>query len=351
MKREKKILDKVREKTGKFPKGKQNSIIDIEKVKVGHLTVNKNIKDDSGKRISIRTGLTAILPYPLEKEMRLFMGSFIFRGKNEITGYEVMDDFCYVNSPIAITNSFNVGRVYDAILTYGFSLGRDETWPPVVIGVNDSYLNNMEQSFLEEKEILEAFRGASDTKTEEGSVGIGVGLRAFGWKGGIGTSSRILSFGNKQFTLGVLVVSNHGNKTFSKEGEATSNILGHKEGSLTIIIGVDIPLIPYQIKQITSSIVVNMPSINTSIDDSDSITCVLFSTANAMPMGRERFEVYDFQLIDESFLKKILLAGSEAIQEAILSSLLKATAVEGKSGRKIEAIPDDEFERLLKEFG
>jgi len=70
-----------------------------------------------------------------------------------------------------------------------------------------------------------------------------------------------------------------------------------------------------------------------------------------MPMERERFEVYDFQLIDESFLKKILLAGSEAIQEAILSSLLKAMAVEGKLGRKIEAIPDDEFERLLKEFG
>ena len=130
-----------------------------------------------------------MLPYQMEKEMRLFTGIFILRGKNEITGYEVTDDFCYLNSPIVITNSFNVGRAYNAILSYGFSLNRAEIWPPFVISVNDSYLNDMRKSFLDEKGILNVFQNASNSKVEEGSIGIGLGLRAFGWKGGIGTSS------------------------------------------------------------------------------------------------------------------------------------------------------------------
>ena len=98
MSKKKKTLEKMRLKLGKFPRGEKNSITDIKDVKVGHLTINKDIDDSSGKKVSIRTGLTAVLPYPMKKEMRLFTKSFTLRDRNEMTGLEVMDDFSYLNS-------------------------------------------------------------------------------------------------------------------------------------------------------------------------------------------------------------------------------------------------------------
>ncbi|NIO22284.1 MAG: hypothetical protein GTN76_16540, partial [Candidatus Aenigmarchaeota archaeon] len=289
MNRKEKITTETKLKTGKYPRGEKNSITDIKGVKVGHLTVNKNIQRSPGNREgTIRTGLTAILPYPMAKEMRLFTGMFMLRGKNEITGYEVMDDFCYLNSPLVITNSFNVGRAYNAILSYGFSLNRMEIWPPFVIGVNDSYLNDMRTSLLDEKEILHVFHNASSGTVEEGSVGIGLGLRAFGWKGGIGTSSRIFHLGHQQFCCGVLVASNYGNQKSLVRQEAESDLMQNGDGSLIIIAGTNIPLVPYQIKQITSSLVSSLPSVNVLNNCLDSITCVLFSTANPMSMENER---------------------------------------------------------------
>jgi len=351
MNRKEKIVAEMKLKTGKFPRGGKNSITDINGIKVGHLTINKNIQESPGKTGIIRTGLTAILPYPMEKEIRLFAGSFVLRGKNEITGYEVMDDFCYLNSPLVITNSFNVGRAYNAILTYGFSIGRYETWPPFVIDINDSYLNDMRKSILDEKEILNTFHNASSGKVEEGSVGIGLGLRAYGWKGGIGTSSRILYLGHQQFCCGVLVASNYGNQNSLKKPKTESNSTRNGDGSLIIIVGVDIPLAPYQIKLITSSLVSSLSSVNILNNCLDSISCILFSTANPMSMEKEGPSIYEFRLVDDSLLAEIILAGTEAIKEAIFNSLLKTTSVKGRLGRKIETIPDNEFKKLLKEFG
>lgn len=351
MNRKEKITSEMKFKKGKFPRGEKNSITDINGVKVGHLTINKNIQEPSGKTGIIRTGLTAILPYPMAKEMRLFTGMFMLRGKNEVTGYEVTDDFHYLNSPLVITNSFNVGRVYDAILSYGFSLNRVEIWPPFVISVNDSYLNDMRNSLLDEKEILNVFHNASSNKVEEGSVGIGLGLRAFGWKGGIGTSSRILYLGQQQFCCGVLVASNYGNQKSLEKQETESNPTRNGDGSLIIIAGTDIPLVPYQIKQITSSLVSSLSPVNILNNCLDSITCVLFSTANSMSMENEGPSIFEFELVDDSLLAEIILAGTEAIKEAIFNSLLKATPVEGRLGRRIETIPDNEFKKLLKQFG
>lgn len=351
MNSKKTFIEKMRSIARKFPRGEKNAITDIPGVKVGHFTINKDIQQNSNKKFFIRTGLTAVLPYPMEKEMRLFAGSVTLRGKNEMTGYEVTDDFCYLNSPIVITNSFNVGRAYNAILSYGFFLGRDEIWPPFVIGINDSLVNDMRRSLLNENEILNAFRNASETSVAEGSVGIGLGLKAFGWKGGIGTSSRKLIICNKQFTVGVLVATNCGNKRLFKKGKNTlSSKHDDTEGSLTLIVGVDIPVAPYQIRQISTSLVSNLAPLKTLKNCSDSITCVLFSTANSMSMKREENFIFDFQIIDDALLEKIALAGSEATNEAILHSLLKATPIKGKMGRKIETITDLEFKKLSKEF-
>ena len=325
------------QRTDLFPRGQKNSITDVPGVKAGHLTVQKDFQDGPEKTVVIRTGLTAVLPYAMEKEMRLFAGFFILNGKGEMTGYETMDDFCYLNSPIIITNSFNVGAAYNAILSYGFALKRAEVWPPLVIGVDDSYLDDMTGYVFKEEEILDAFSKASDGPLEEGSVGAGLGLRALDWKGGIGSASRIFGLGERQYTLGVLVASNHGN-TDPNPG-----------GSLTIVVGTDVPVLPHQIKRIVCGIAVNF-SAGTKPSVTDTISCLLFSTANPMSMENEGPRLFDYQMIDDSFLGQIIGAGREAAGEAILNSLSRAATVQGKSARVVRTIPDSELVKFTQKM-
>jgi D-aminopeptidase len=303
-----------------FDKGLKNSITDIGGVKVGYLTVSRDIERPAGEKTAIRTGLTAVLPYPMEKEKKVFIGSSRLRWKNEMTGYEVTDDFCYVNSPIALTNTFNVGRVYNAILSYGFAIGRDEVWPPFVIGLNDSYANSMRSGFLDEEDILQSLHNASSGPVEEGSVGVGIGLKSLGWKGGIGTSSRIISLEKRQFTCGALVASNFGNRESSMNSESGFRFAKEEASSLTLILGVDIPLVPFQIKQITSSVICDLASKPGLDIHSDAVLCVLFSTANAMSMENDRPLLHDFEMTDDTFIGTINLAALEAAHEAIAHS-------------------------------
>jgi len=337
---------------GDFERGPKNSITDIKGVKVGHLTIHKDLKDRSGKKICIRTGLTAIIPYDMKEEKRLFAACFLFRCKNEITGYEVIDDFCYLNSPVVISNSYNIGKVYNAVLSHGFSLGRTEIWPPVVLGVNDSHLNDMNKFSLDENQVLQTLRDCSSGPTEKGSVGIGLGLRAFGWKGGIGTSSRRLSLDNRQFSIGVLAAANHGNtiKPEMEKSEQNINKSGHENGSLIIVLATDIPLVPYQIRPIATSLVAALPSVNILENPKDSITCFLFSTANAMSLEDDGPLVFVYSLVNDSAVETIVKAGTEAIKEAILCSLLLSAPIQGRLGRKVETIPDKEFKKIQKQF-
>lgn len=344
-------LELIRANRREFQPGPQNGLTDIQGVKVGHLTINQDSQDESGEKIAIRTGLTAVVPCEMKEEKRLLAGFFGFRSHNEITGYEVEDDFCYLNSPLILSNSCNIGRAYNAILTYGFSLGRVEIWPPVVLGVNDSWLNDMGKSSIDENQIVKLLHESSSSKVEEGSLGIGFGLRAFGWKGGIGTCSRIFSWGGKKFTLGVLAASNHGNKPEpqleSPIGKSGATLT---PGSLILILAVDAPLVPFQIQRITSSLVVGLPPVNTLNNCLDSVTCFLFSTANAMSLKNDGPLVFDYSLVDDSALEILIRAGAEATREAILRSLLLSSPVQGRLGRKAISIPDQEFQKILNQF-
>jgi D-aminopeptidase len=246
----------------------------------------------------------------------------------------VLDDFCYLNSPIVITNGFNVGAVYNAIFSYALVLKRVEIWPPLVIGIDDSYLSDMTRYVFKEEEILDTLSKASDGPVQEGSVGAGLGLTTLGRKGGIGSASRILSISGKPFTLGALVASNHSHKDLDKD-----------RGSLTVILGTDIPVLPHQIKRIVQGLANSVPS-SVQPDFADTVTCLVFSTANPMSMENEGPRVFDYEMIDDSFLGQITRAGREAVGEAILNSLLKATPVRGKLGRVTQTIPDSELAKF-----
>ncbi len=344
-------LELLKANRGEFQPGPKNCLTDVQGVRVGHLTLNQDLHDESGEKTAIRTGLTAVVPCDMKEEKRLLAGFFDFRSHNEITGYEVEDDFCYLNSPLILSNSYNVGRAYNAILAYGFSIRRAEIWPPVVLGVDDSWLNDTDKSSIDEKQIVKLLHDSSSSQVEEGSVGIGLGLRAFGWKGGIGTCSRIFSWGEEEFSVGVLAASNHGNKPEPQmRGSKGKSGATQTQGSLILVLAVDIPLVPFQIQRVTSSLVVSLPPINTLKNCLDSVTCFLFTTANAMSLKDDGPLVFDYSLVNDSALEILIRAGAEATREAILRSLLLSSPVQGRLGRKTYSIPDQEFQKLLNQF-
>ncbi len=335
-----------------YPHGEKNAIVDVGDIRVGHLSISRDAHNPSGPTDMVRTGLTAVIPGDMNEENRYFFGFFPFRNRQEITGYAVTEDFCYLNSPIMLANSYNLGIAYNAVLSFGFQLGRTEIWPPVVLSFDDSYLNGQKGSVVEDKDVIQLLRNASNHSVQEGSVGAGLGLHAFDWKGGIGTSSRLFSISGRQFSVGALVASNHGNSELSDKPDLIHDeqSRSEKKGSLTIILATDMPLLPHQIKKVSTSIVVALPSAHTVKNSTDSITCVLFSLANAMSLKDDGPKVFDYMVADDSSLSTMIRAGLESVTEAVLRSLCLSESVAGQGNRRLENIPEESLGALIQVF-
>jgi D-aminopeptidase len=335
-----------------YPHGKKNAIVDVGDIRVGHLTVSRDAHNPSGMTEMVRTGLTAVIPGDMNEENRYFFGFFPLRNMQEITGYAVTEDFCYLNSPIVLTNSYNLGTAYNAVLSFGFQLGRTEIWPPVLLSIDDSYINGQKEHVIEDKDVIQLLRNASNHSVQEGSVGVGLGLHAFDWKGGIGTSSRLFSISGKPFSVGALVASNHGTSELSDRADLNHDQQRRyeKKGSLTIVLATDMPLLPHQIKKVSTSVVVSLPSTNTVKNSNDSVTCVLFSLANAMSLKDDGPKVFDYTVADDSSLGTMIRAGLESVTEAVLRSLCLSESVEGQGNRRLDNIPDESFGALIQVF-
>lgn len=317
--------------------GAKNAITDVAGVQVGHLTFQRDIPGPSGETVAARTGLTAVFPSPMERELRFFFAAHSLGPGAEITGFEVTDDFAYLNSPLVLVNAAHVGRAYNAVLSYGFALKRGEIWPPVVIGLNDSWLNGMDGECLEEADILEAFRRATDGKPEEGSVGAGTGLRAMGGKGGVGTSSRRIVIGETPYMCGVLAASNFGNAP-GADGKPQAVRKGEDEGALVLITALDVPLLPHQLGRITRGLVARMEGSLPKGGFSDAVVGATFTTANAMNLSEGGPPEFGFRSVADVHLDTIAEAARRAASEAVARSLLQAKPVRGRAGRALETI-------------
>ena len=333
-------------------RGKKNALVDVGDIRVGHLTISRDDRDASGAKIPIRTGLTAIEPGDLKDENRYFFGFFPFRNVQDITGYAVTEDFCYLNSPILLTNSYDLGTAYNAVLSYGFQMGRIEIWPPVVLSIDDSYLNAQTEPVVNDTDVIRCLQNSSNLSVEEGSVGIGLGLQTSAWKGGIGTSSRLFSIDGKEFSVGALVASNSGSPYFSERAnEDPEEKQRHaRRGSLTLVLATDMPLLPYQIKMVSSGVVVSLPSVHMIKNETDSINCLLFSLANPMSLKNDGPKVFDYVAVDDSTLPILIRAGLESVAEALLRSLCLSSSVSGKGDRTSNNIPEDAFLSLAEQL-
>ena len=313
---------------GTLPPGPLNAITDVAGVRVGQTTL---IRGDN-----VRTGVTAILPHGgnLFRE-KVPAAIFVGNGFGKLMGYTQVEELGEIESPIVLTSTLNVPRVADAVIDYMLALPGNEDVRSinVVVGeTNDGTLNDIRSRPVGRDEVFAAIKSAKEGPVEEGAVGAGTGTIAFGWKGGIGTSSR--KAGN--YTVGVLVQTNFGG--FLQIGGLTignASSAAPAKGSCMIIVATDAPVDARNLKRMAARAIMGMARTGAAGSNGSGDYAIAFSTCRRTGGGA-------CPLLDNDAMSPLFLATIEATEEAIINSLLKATTTTG-NGHNIEALP---LERL-----
>jgi len=321
---------------GILPPGALNAITDVAGVRVGQTTV---IRGEN-----VRTGVTAILPHGgnLFRE-KVPAAVFVGNGFGKLTGSTQIDELGEIESPILLTSTLNVPRVADAVIDYMLALPGNEDVKSinVVVGeTNDGRLNDIRSRPVGRDEVLAAIRGAATGAVEEGSVGAGTGTVAFGWKGGIGTSSRKLPAKLGGWTVGVLVQTNFGG-ILTIDGVPVGRALGqyylkneleNANGSCMIVIATDAPVDARNLKRMAARAMMGMARTGAAGTNGSGDYAIAFSTARNATT-----------LVKNDDMSPLFLAVIEAAEEAIDDSLFKAVSV----GGGVEALPIDRVLALL----
>ena len=329
---------------GKLPKGKLNKITDVKGVKVGHSTINT---EDS------KTGVTVILP--MEDNIfsnKLIAASYVLNGFGKTAGLVQIEELGTLESIIALTNTLNVGLVHDAIVDYMIEECKKEnieleSFNPVVCECNDGYLNNIQLRAVKSQHVYDAIK---DAKTDflEGDIGAGKGMSCHQLKGGIGSASRIVNLDGKDYTVGVLVLSNYGLlEDLRINGEKTGEKLSKKidvvpqkdKGSIISIIATDIPLSSRQLKRVCKRTSVGLARLGSFIGHGSGEIIIGFSTANIIKHN-EKQDIVDLKFLNENKIDKVFRAVAECEEEAVLNSMITSNKVVGFKGRSRETLRD-----------
>ncbi|MGH7454523.1 MAG: P1 family peptidase [bacterium] len=315
----------------------KNSIADVPGVQVGHFT-----RADG----DIQTGVTAILPYPLSvRNRKLFIGSFASGNWNEWTGLHVAQDFGTFSSPIILCNSTTVGIAYDALISFGHEreqdLPIDNAWPPIVIGLDDGYLNDLRQRRITHDDVLQTVKQANNSAVVCGSVGIGRGLCALGAKGGVGDASRLVKIGEQEYALSVLIATNGG--TLDLKPSPIVSVTP----SLVVIIVTDIPLMPEQLRQLAEAALRGLDTI-IHFDDGTQQLALAFSTSNTIDGAFERrFQLFKARMPSMEKLAEVGSAAGACSRAALRRALEEAETVVGRKGRQVTPLHRDELEKIF----
>jgi D-aminopeptidase len=328
---------------GVLDPGPLNAITDVEGVRVGHETI---VEGDA-----IRTGVTAVVPHAgnLFQE-KVVAAVHVFNAFGKLVGSTQVAELGQLETPILLTNTLGVWDAAAALVDWMLARPGNESVRsinPVVGETNDGWLNDIRGRHVRGEHVRRALERASPGAVAEGSVGAGAGTVAFGWKGGIGTSSRRLRGAAGGFTLGVLVQSNFGG-TLAMDGVPVWKELQPKAppvrgGSCMIVVATDAPLDARQLERLAARAVHGMARTGGSGSHGSGDYVLAFSTTATRtpappPVGDDR-------------LSALFQAAIEASEEAILNSLLRATTVRGRDGHVAEAVPIDRLRDVLKRYG
>lgn len=329
---------------GTLKPGRKNRITDVPGVLVGHTTCDKG---------PIKTGVTALLPHGdnLFQEKVLAAGH-VFNGFGKTTGLMQVEELGTIETPILLTNTLSVGTVYQAVVEYMMREnkeigGREGTVNPVVCECNDGYLNDIRGLHVTKEDVFTALQKAHQD-FQEGGVGAGTGMCSFGLKGGIGSSSRLVSVGDEDFHLGVLVLSNFGRRkelvvNGKKIGPLLEDRIQEKEreskGSIIMILATDIPLSVRQLKRVARRVVVGLVHTGSCLDSGSGDVAIAFTTALRVPHHPEG-PFLEQRVLVESYMDLLFQGAFEATEEAILNSLLSAHETTGRAGRSLFSLRD-----------
>jgi len=345
---------------GVLSTGALNAITDVTGVTVGHTTL---IKGDN-----VRTGVTAILPHPGNLFREKVPGAvFIGNAFGKLAGSTQVNELGEIETPIMLTATLNVPRVADATIDYMLALPGNEdvqSINPLVGETNDSYLNDIRGRHVGRDEVFAAIKNAKGGAVEEGAVGAGAGTVAFGFKGGIGTSSRKLPASLGGYTVGVLVQSNFGG-ILTINGTPVGRELGRyylkdeleknnspqpnsADGSIIIVIATDAPIDHRNLQRLAARSMMGLARTGSTASNGSGDYAIAFSTAPELRISRNK--KLNVSPLSNDAMSPLFLAVIEATEEAIYNSLFRATTTTGK-GHTVEALPIDKTLEILRRHG
>ncbi|MBN8201120.1 P1 family peptidase [Bacillus sp. NTK034] len=343
---------KIRERgvmIGKLQTGEKNCITDVEGVMVGHITLDYPINDNDQY---VCTGVTAVMPHEgnLFRE-KVTAASYVINGFGKTTGLVQVEELGLIESPIMLTNTFGVPAVTHGTLEYMLrttpEIGDTTGTVNIVVGeCNDGFLNSIRTLPVKPEHAIAAIENANPEKAEEGAVGAGKGMVCFGYKGGVGASSRVISeeHSSKEYIIGCLVVSNFGNKDefpFSKYGlsEIRQETKDTPDGSIMIILATDTPVSDRQLKRLAKRCGIGLGRTGSHFSNGSGDIVIAFSTANKVSHDSiNMMENACFIRDDHPLMNKLFQGAAEAAEEAILNSLSQGVTTKGREGRVVEGM-------------
>jgi D-aminopeptidase len=340
--------------------GPLNAITDVKGVEVGHTTLRSGsgrLKVGEGP---VRTGVTAILPRGKDSQDAVFGGWFSLNGNGEMTGTTWLEDSGFLQGPVMITNTHSVGVVRDAVIAWRIKHGSPDSegywWSlPVVAETWDGELNDVNGFHVQPEHAWHALDTAHSGPVEEGSVGGGTGMICNEFKGGIGTSSRLLDEKHGGYTVGVLVQCNYGQRDQLRiagvpVGREISEHPVRKDdiGSIIVVVATDAPLIPTQLKRIARRVSLGLGRDGSFSGDGSGDIFIAFSTANpgaASPRG-----IHDLKMLPNDQMNPLFLATVQATEEAVVNAMVAAETMKGINDYEVLALPHDRLREILRKY-
>lgn len=360
------LRDLIGRGIGAFPTGTHNAITDVPGVEVGHTTVSWGEPPGAPGEGPARTGVTAIWPGHRDIfERPVPAGTHDLAGTGEITCMTEIDELGMLASPILLTNSMQIGAVYDATARYLLernpAVGRTTSVVMPVVGeCDDSFLNDSRGMHVKPEHVVAALDSASGGPVAEGCIGSGTGMMCFGFKGGIGTSSRVIEIGERSYTVGVLVMTNFGRRRrltvagrlIGPEFPDIVPVLGsaprpdgrHAEGSCIVIAATDAPLTSHQLARVAKRAAWGLIRTGSAGGNGSGEIALAFSTAYTL----ETSPLYSVELLNTFATDDLFEATVDAAEEAVINSLCMATTTVGRDGNTVPAIPLDRLAELVR---
>ncbi|HEX8412236.1 MAG TPA: P1 family peptidase [Thermoanaerobaculia bacterium] len=339
--------------------GALNAITDVAGVTVGHVTLHSG----DGAH-AVRTGITSVFPRGNANHDRVFAATYSLNGNGEMTGVLWVEESGHLGTPVLITNTHSVGVVRDAVVEWSLQHGIREGYNgdfslPLVGETWDGFLNDISGFHVKKEHVFAVLDGARGGAVAEGNVGGGTGMVTHEFKGGIGTSSRVLAEDDGGYTVGVLVQSNYGRRELLTVagvpvGKEIADLMpsegkaAHGDGSIIVVVATDAPLLPHQLKRLVKRAAFGLAVVGGRAENTSGDIFIAVSTANAE--NAKLTGVASLEMLPNERISPLFRATADATAEAIVNALVAAETMTGLNGNVVHALPHDRLREVLRKY-